>query len=104
MLHGMRRPGAATDDATNQAVLVRGWVRARFSLADEAVVLVTELTCTVPGCPPVETVIAFWEDGERRYRIKIFKPLAAVSRDDLPPGWLKSGLIDDGDDVCGCCG
>ncbi len=101
MLHGMRRPG---DAAARHASDVRGWVRDRFSLPPETVVLVAELSCTVPGCPPVETVIAFWEGEERRYRIKIFKPLAAVIRDDLPPGWLKPALLDEGEDGCGCCG
>ena len=44
---------------------VEAWTRARFTLAPEVVVSVAELACQVPGCPPIEVVIAFWE-GETR--------------------------------------
>ena len=53
---------------------VREWVRERFALGDTAI-LVAEVACAVPGCPPVETVIAFWS-GERRHHFKVFKPVA----------------------------
>src|SRR4051794_21461140 len=51
------------------------WTRDRFALPAEAPVMVCELTCTTPGCPPIETLVAFWtETGERRH-FKIFKTL-----------------------------
>src|SRR5262245_26972074 len=53
---------------------VREWTRARFSLAVDAAILVSEVACALPGCPPLETVIAFW-DGGQRYHFKIFKPV-----------------------------
>jgi nitrate reductase delta subunit len=65
--------------------------RARFSLEPEAVVLVTQIACGLPGCPPLETVVVFWTAG-KRYRFKIFKPMAEVLEQDLPPAWLKQGL------------
>src|SRR6185503_3312966 len=79
----------AKKDPDHTAALdrVREWVRARFSLAVSAI-LVAEVACTVPGCPPLETVIAFWSE-ERRYHFKVFKPVAEVIEDDLPPSWLK---------------
>ena len=80
---------------------VRMWVRERFSL-DGAAILVAEVACAVPGCPPIETVIAFWQDG-RRYHFKVFKPVAEVSGDDLPPYWLKPALAVSDDFECGCC-
>ena len=55
---------------------VREWVRERFALGDTAI-LVAEVACAVPGCPPVETVIAFWS-GERRHHFKVFKPVLEV--------------------------
>ena len=61
---------------------VREWVRGRFSLPDDAAILVAEVACAVPGCPPLETVIAFWSD-ERRHHFKVFKPVAEVVCDDL---------------------
>jgi hypothetical protein len=45
-------------------------------------VLVTELACTEPGCPPIETVIALLApDGNTQY--KIHKPVAEVTVDDV---------------------
>ena len=80
---------------------VREWVRERFALGDVAI-LVAEVNCTVPGCPPVETVIAFWS-GERRHHFKVFKPVADVRADDLPPGWYMGALAVADDYECGCC-
>jgi len=80
---------------------VREWVRARFALGDAAI-LVAEVACAVPGCPPIETVIAFWSD-EKRYHFKVFKPVAEVSEDDLPPRWLKPALAVSDDIWCECC-
>ena len=80
---------------------VREWVRARFSLG-EAAVLVAEVACAVPGCPPIETVIAFWSE-ERRHHFKVFKPVAEVTDGDLPPYWLKRSLAVSDDFQCECC-
>lgn len=81
---------------------VRESVRARFSLGDAAI-LVAEVACAVPGCPPIETVIAFWSD-ERRYHFKVFKPVADVAESDLPPAWYKPALAVPDDFECSCCG
>lgn len=71
--------------------------------SDGATVMVAEINCQVPGCPPIETVIAFWSDPETRYRIKIFKPVADVTEDDLPVSWLLPALLDEDDLGCDCC-
>ena len=81
---------------------VREWTRHRFKLPDEAAILVAEIACAVPGCPPLETVIAFWS-GERRHHTKVFKPVADIVEDDLPPGWMKDALAILDDLECGCC-
>ena len=80
---------------------VRAWVRERFALGDEAI-LVAEVACAIPGCPPIETVIAFWT-GERRHHFKVFKPVAEVTSDDLPPSWMKQALAVPDDFQCDCC-
>jgi hypothetical protein len=81
---------------------VREWTRVRFALAEHASIVVAEMACAVPGCPPLETVIAFWVDG-RRHHIKLFKPVAEVCEQDLPPAWLMPSLaVSDGMD-CDCC-
>ena len=80
---------------------VREGVRARFSL-DEGAILVAEVACAVPGCPPVETAIAFWTD-EQRHHFKVFKPVADVVPDDFPPPWMKTALLDVEGIGCECC-
>ena len=91
-------------DAAHQAARerVREWVRGRFGLDDDSTVMVAEVTCAVPGCPPLETVIAFWSD-ERRYHLKVFKPVLEVVEDDLPPGWLKPAFAVPDEFDCTCC-
>ena len=58
---------------------VREWTRARFALGEDSAILVAEVACAVPGCPPLETVIAFWSGG-RRHHTKVFKPVARGGR------------------------
>ena len=69
------------------------WTRERFKLADDAAILVSEVACELPGCPPIETVIAFWTDNDTRHQFKLFKPMADVVLDDLPPTWMKPALV-----------
>jgi nitrate reductase delta subunit len=99
-----RRFGLARRNAADAAALerVRAWTRARFSLDDDTAIMVAELACTVPGCPPRETVIAFWTAPDRRHHFKIFKPAAEIVSDDLPPAWLKDALVV-AEGECDCC-
>ena len=80
---------------------LRDWVRERFAL-DDGAILVAEVACAVPGCPPIETAIAFWSE-ERRHHFKVFKPVAEVVADDLPPRWYKNALAVPDDFECTCC-
>ena len=82
---------------------VREWTRARFKLPDDAAIVVAEVVCVLPGCPPLETVIAFWTEGERRHHFKVFKPVAEVTAEDLPPAWYKPALAVSDDFECECC-
>jgi hypothetical protein len=82
---------------------VREWTRARFALADDAPILVSQIACGLAGCPPTETVVAFWTADAKRHLFKIFKPVREVVDDDLPFAWLKDSLmVPDGFD-CDCC-
>lgn len=85
---------------------VEAEVRQRFRLTAETVVLVTELACALPGCPPLETVIAFWSGGADdalRHHYKVFKPVQQVTPDDLPPWWMRDALAVPPDWACSCC-
>lgn len=61
---------------------VRTWTQERFKLSDDETIMVSELPCSDPGCPPVETHIVFWTQAGRQH-FKVFKPLAEVAADDL---------------------
>ena len=82
---------------------VRAWTRARFALPDVAAILVAEVTCSAPGCPPLETAVAFWTGNATRHQFKVFKPVAEVVEDDLPPAWMKDALIADEQSGFECC-
>lgn len=81
---------------------VKEWTRERFKLSDEDAISVSEVACTVPGCAPLETVIAFWI-GEKRHHFKVFKPVSETVMDDLPPAWMKNSLDDPDGAGCDCC-
>ncbi len=86
---------------------VSAWTRQRFSLAPDSPVLVSELACASPGCPPLETVVAFWThdaaEPPLRHHFKVFKPVAAVQWDDLPFAWMKRALVLPDGQGCDCC-
>jgi len=81
---------------------VREWTRERFVLAADAAILVSEVACRTPGCPPVETMVVFWV-GEKRHHFKFFKPVCKVVLADFPPAWLKNALAAPDGFACDCC-
>jgi nitrate reductase delta subunit len=76
--------------------------RARFGLGDDIPVMVAEVACGLPGCPPIETIVTFWTAPETRHAFKAFKPAIEVTVEDLPPSWMKNAIISDSDDLS-CC-
>lgn len=100
--------GPRKSAADPEALLrVREWVRKRFKLPGDAAILVSELECRLPGCPPLETVVAFWTkdpvEGDKRYHFKLFKKVAEVVYDDLPFAWLLDTLVVPEGFACECC-
>src|SRR3981081_1524429 len=65
---------------------VREWTRQRFKLTADAAILVSEIVCNLPGCPPLETAVVFWE-GETRHHFKLFKTLVEVEAHNLTDAW-----------------
>ena len=82
---------------------VRAWTRERFGLPVDASVMVAQVSCNVPGCPPLETVVAFWTGDTTRHQFKLFKQVAEVASDDLPPRWMKDALVADEESGFECC-
>jgi len=95
--------GQPRDDAAFLAAIeaVQGWTRSRFKLAAEAAILVSEVACRLPGCPPLETVVAFWTEDDRRHQFKLYKPLRDVGYDDI--GWLIGSPTSHDGSAWDCC-
>jgi hypothetical protein len=93
--------GSRQDEKLTAMDEVRAWTRRRFGLAEDAPVLVAELTCTLPGCPPLETAIAFWTPDERRHQFKLLKPVVEVGYEDL--AWLIGSLTGHDNSGWDCC-
>lgn len=81
---------------------VKDWTHSRFELAEDEVIMVSEMAPSLPGCPPLETVVAFWTADGTRHHFKVFKRVEDVVEDDLPPAWLKDALAAS-DGFCECC-
>lgn len=96
---GFTRKGAADRKALEH---LRGWTRKRFALGDDDTVMVSEIACAVPGCPPIETHVVFWTQAGRHH-FKIFKPLTEVAEVDLPPAFMKNALVWAEGLDCSCC-
>jgi hypothetical protein len=105
MTAGPLRIGAFKIDPGHAVAVARvqAWTRGRFALEEHATVMVSELECRRPGCPPLETVVAFWVADDERRHFKVFKPLAEVVLADLPPAWLRDALCAEPDDEFACC-
>jgi hypothetical protein len=70
---------------------------------EHAVIMVSEVSCALPGCPPIETIVVFWTDDAVRHRFKLFKPVAEVIANDLPSSFMKRALADTAEIGLECC-
>jgi len=65
-----------------RAAALKGWVREALELDAATTVLVTELRCREPGCPPLETVIAVL-GAAGTHQHKLPKAMAEVTQEDI---------------------
>lgn len=61
---------------------VKEWVRSALQLSDEYGILVTELKCTEPGCPPIETVVAVLQPDGKQHQQKIHRASSEITESD----------------------
>lgn len=66
-----------------QVERIKAWARANWELSEETTIMVTELECREPNCPPIETVIAVLEGPGKTRQYKIHKSAEQVSRHDV---------------------
>lgn len=62
---------------------IKSWTREIWSLGEDTTIMVTELECREPGCPPIETVIAVLEGPGVTKQYKLHKTTDEVSRHDV---------------------
>jgi len=82
----MMMPARFGPETADAIASIQGWTRRRFKLEPTAAVLVSEVACRMQGCPPLETVVAFWTSDDSRHQFRLLKPLGDVRYDDI--GWL----------------
>ncbi|SFG35058.1 hypothetical protein SAMN05192565_10248 [Methylobacterium gossipiicola] len=75
-----RRPSPA-DAAVRERLLA--WTQAAAGLGADAVVKVNEIVCADPACPGLETILLLMPPGAATRAVKIGKPMAEVTEDDV---------------------
>lgn len=75
-------PGQPPPADPEQVRRAKAWVREVVGLTDDDAVMVQQLACREPGCPPVETVLGVMRAGGTHSKT-IHKPLDAVTHADV---------------------
>jgi hypothetical protein len=78
------RFGSGGDAARSAAIrALKATVTTLLDIGPDDTVMVSELRCLEPGCPPLETVIAVLRSGESPQQYKIHKSALEVGEDDV---------------------
>jgi hypothetical protein len=84
LLAGELMFGPRNDERRSAAIRgLKAAARTLFEATDDDAVVVNELQCTEPGCPPVETIVALLRAGSEPRCVKVHKPAVDVTEDDL---------------------
>jgi hypothetical protein len=75
--------GQKTVPNTAKIAKIREWVAATLGTAYDVVIMVSELRCSEPGCPPLETVIAVLDGPGQRRQFKIHRSIDELSEADI---------------------
>jgi hypothetical protein len=59
---------------------IKDWVRDFASVPEDIAILVTELTCTEPGCPPLETIVALLGPNGVKHQQKIHLAIEQITQ------------------------
>jgi hypothetical protein len=74
--------GRRSHGVVSKAREIKGCTRELLALPEDAVVSVNELSCSLPDCPPKETIVLVMHDGETR-QVSLHMAMAAVTRASL---------------------
>ncbi len=72
-----------------QLTALKNHARRLLALTDEDIVLIRQLHCTEPGCPPVETVVAVLPPASGTRRWTLHQPV-----DEITPDLLAAALAE----------
>lgn len=76
--------GPRHDERRSAAIrALKATARTLFEATDDDAVVVNELSCAEPGCPPVETVVALLRAGCDPRQVKVHKLAVEVTEHDL---------------------
>jgi hypothetical protein len=64
-----------------QAQRVKDWMYQVLEIDEEIPISLSQLQCTEPGCPPIETVIAVMKNPVEQY--KLHKSIAEIQYTDI---------------------
>jgi hypothetical protein len=78
---------------------IKAWTADILRLDEDVGLMVSELQCTEPGCPPIETVIAVLRPNGEKTQFKIHLALSEVTREDVAQ---KLGNTKKGDQTHDC--
>jgi hypothetical protein len=70
---------------------VKEWVRQGVGAPDDATIVVSELFCSEPGCPPYEVVLAVLQPGKPPRQRKLHRRLAELTETEVLRLWQASG-------------
>ena len=73
------RPAGSPDTVRAGVPALKAAVRDVLGLGDEHAIVIQELTCAEPGCPPVETVIGVLAAGAPARRWTLHQPLSGLT-------------------------
>lgn len=74
--------GKKSQKANSQEIKqVKEWIYQAFQLDEEVSISLSQLQCTEPGCPPIETVINLMTNPVQQY--KIHKSIAEIDYSDI---------------------
>jgi len=88
------RPHGPPPADPRAATRARRWVREALGLDEGTVVLVRQLACHEPGCPPVETVLAVLHEGGTVART-VHRPVADLTYDDVHTAFTREEYTHD---------
>jgi hypothetical protein len=88
-MHLEPRPGTARSSPHLRAL--KDAVRTLLGLDDDTAVIVRQLTCSEPGCPPLETVVAVVPMDGEAHRWTLHRPADQITENYLRAALLRHG-------------